>query len=80
MSDLLRALELAKKGDWDGAHKIVSDDSSKMAARIHAYLHRVEGDLSNARYWYGQAGVSPETGTIEDEHEKLSAELSKARA
>jgi len=77
MSDLLRALELAKKGDWDGAHDIVGDDSSKMAARIHAYLHRVEGDLSNARYWYGQAGVAPETGTLEEEWEKLSRELSK---
>ena len=80
MSDLLRALELAKKGDWNGAHDIVGDDSSKMASRIHAYLHRVEGDLSNARYWYGQAGVTPETGTLEEEWEKLSRELSKAGA
>jgi hypothetical protein len=79
VSDLHRALELAKKGDWDGAHQIVGDDSSKMAARIHAYLHRVEGDLSNARYWYGRAGVPPETGTLEEEWNKLSAELAKAR-
>jgi len=80
MSELVRALELAKQGDWDGAHKIVSDDSSKMASRIHAYLHRVEGDLSNARYWYGQAGVPPETGTLDEEWEKLSRELAKAPA
>lgn len=79
MADLLRALELAKKGDWDGAHDIVGDDSSKMASRIHAYLHRVEGDLSNARYWYGRAGVPPETGTLEEELEKLSRELAKTR-
>lgn len=71
----LRALWLAKKGDWDGAHRIVSELTTKTAARIHAHLHRVEGDLSNARYWYGQAGVAPESGTLEAEWDKLVREL-----
>jgi hypothetical protein len=72
---MLRALWLAKKGDWDGAHRIVSDSTTETAARIHAHLHRVEGDLSNARYWYGQAHVAVETSTLEAEWEKLAREL-----
>jgi hypothetical protein len=74
----LRALWLVKKGDWDGAHRIVSDLTSPAAARIHAHLHRVEGDLSNARYWYGHARATPETGTVEAEWEKLARELVEA--
>ena len=50
------ALWWAAKGDWDAAHKIVMNDDSKDAAWVHAYLHRVEGDLSNAGYWYRRAG------------------------
>ncbi len=74
-SHLLRALRHARAGEWDAAHKLVSDDDSKMAARIHAHLHRVEGDPSNARYWYRQAGVAEEKGTLEEEWETLAREL-----
>jgi len=52
----LAALWWAAKGDWDQAHRIVQDASSREAAWVHAYLHRVEGDLGNASYWYRQAG------------------------
>ena len=52
----LRALWWAARGDWDRAHAIVQDDASRDAAWVHAYLHRVEGDLGNATYWYRQAG------------------------
>ncbi len=52
----LAALWWAKKGDWDKAHKLVQDETSRDAAWVHAYLHRVEGDLGNAGYWYAQAG------------------------
>ena len=51
----LAALWWAAKGDWDAAHKIVMNDESKDAAWVHAYLHRVKGDLSNAGYWYRRA-------------------------
>ena len=75
MGDPLRALWLAKKGEWDGAHRIVSDLTSKTAARIHAHLHRVEGDLSNAAYWYRQASVPVEKGPLDGEWETLVREL-----
>ena len=47
----LQALWHAAKGDWKTAHKVAQDDKSESGAQIHAYLHRVEGDLSNAGYW-----------------------------
>jgi len=79
MATELEALRLVKEGDWDGAHRIVSDLTTKTAARIHAHLHRVEGDLPNAGYWYRQAGVAPETGTLEAEWEMLMAAVSASR-
>jgi len=53
----LEALWWAAKGDWDKAHKIVMDEESADAAWVHAYLHRQEGDLPNAGYWYRTAGT-----------------------
>ena len=71
----LKALWWAGKGDWDKAHKIVMDDESREAAWVHAYLHRVEGDLPNARYWYGQAKRAAATGALEAEWAAVSADL-----
>jgi hypothetical protein len=56
-NELLRAVELALAGDWDAAHQLVQqheDDAS--ASWIHAVLHKMEGDISNSRYWYRRAG------------------------
>ena len=52
----LVALWWERRGEWDAAHKIVQDIETAAAARVHAYLHRVEGDLENAAYWYKRAG------------------------
>ena len=55
-NDLLRAIELAQTGKWDAAHQIVQQyESDATAAWIHAVLHKIEGDLGNARYWYHRA-------------------------
>ena len=51
----LSALWWAAKGDWEKAHTIVMKEESAEAAWVHAYLHRVEGDLSNAGHWYRRA-------------------------
>ncbi len=66
-----QALRLLAAGDWDGAHALVQDDPSPEAAWIHAHLHRVEGDLANARYWYSRAGRPEATGTVEEERRQL---------
>jgi hypothetical protein len=63
----LKALHLLAGGDWEGAHEAVQDDESKEAAWVHAHLHRVEGDLSNAGYWYRRAGKSAATGDLGEE-------------
>jgi hypothetical protein len=51
----LVALWWAGKDQWDKAHQIVMDEANRECAWVHAYLHRVEGDLGNAGYWYRQA-------------------------
>jgi hypothetical protein len=71
----LAALWWAAKGNWDGAHKIVQDETSADAAWVHAYLHRVEGDLGNAGYWYRQAAKPVAAGSLETEWEKMVSAL-----
>ena len=67
----LAALWWAAKGNWDQAHKIVQEESSAEAAWVHAYLHRVEGDLGNAGYWYRQAGQPVAIDSLEAEWERI---------
>ena len=72
----LRALWHDARGDWDAAHEIVQQLHDRKAARIHAYLHRKEGDEWNSRYWHRQAGsVYPEGMALEEEWESLAREL-----
>jgi len=77
----LAALWWAAKGGWDRAHKIVQDEETADAAWVHAYLHRIEGDLGNAGYWYRRAGRPVAEGSLEAEWEAIaSALLGKGRA
>ena len=71
LSAAATALWLDGKGNWSGAHDMASDIPSSDGARIHAYLHRKEGDLGNARYWYRQARLAPATGPLEEEWQSL---------
>ena len=73
---LIKALELDKAGNWDCAHQIVQEIESIDSYRIHAYLHRVEGDIGNARYWYRRAGAAEFSGSLKEEWEMLFNELS----
>jgi hypothetical protein len=75
---VLRALRLIASGDQDGAHKIVQDDPSSEAAWVHAHLHRMEGDLFNAGYWYRRAGKPPATTSLEDERQAIAKALGGA--
>ena len=75
----IRALWHAAHGNWDTAHQLVQDDPSSDCAWVHAYLHRVEGDIGNARYWYHQAGKQPATNILlEQELEELIGALSES--
>jgi hypothetical protein len=76
-SRLLEAVELALAGDWPAAHAIVqAHDEDALAAWIHAVVHRMEGDLANARYWYRRCGrrLREEVGT-DAELREIRAEL-----
>lgn len=64
---LVQALWHERRGDWTRAHEIAHGIDGDDAAWVHAYLHRREGDLPNARYWYRQARRPPETGSLDDE-------------
>ena len=75
LSAALVGLWWAGKDDWDKAHKIVMDEGGKDCAWVHAYLHRVEGDLDNARYWYRQADKSAASGALESEWTAIASEL-----
>lgn len=72
---LLRALCFEAGGDWETAHQIAQSDDSRDAAWIHAYLHRREGDLGNAAYWYRRAGRPEERGGLEEEWRAIAAAL-----
>ena len=71
----LAALWWAAKGNWDEAHRIVQDEPTADAAWVHAYLHRVEGDLSNASYWYRRARQPVAAGPLETEWERITSAL-----
>lgn len=75
MTPALAALWQAGKGDWDKAHAHAQAEESADAAWVHAYLHRVEGDVWNARYWYAKAGRAPATVPLEQEWEEMVAAL-----
>jgi len=71
----LQALWYDGKGDWDKAHQLIQDNSDKTSARLHAYLHRKEGDVWNANYWYNKAGARMPGYSLEKEWEALAKEL-----
>ena len=71
----VQALWWAAKGNWDTAHKIVMNEETSEAAWVHAYLHRVEGDLGNAGYWYRQAGQPAAKDSLEAEWARITAAL-----
>lgn len=67
LSPLLQALWFAGNDDWDAAHVLAQDVPTAEGSWVHAYLHRAEGDLGNASFWYHQAGKPiPKVGLQEE--------------
>jgi hypothetical protein len=79
LSSALIGLWWAGKDDWDTAHKVVMSEEDADCAWVHAHLHRVEGDLDNARYWYRQARRDPAQGQLAAEWATIAAALLEAR-
>ena len=75
ISDTLTSLWWDKKGDWDRAHSIAQDIPTIQGSAVHAYLHREEGVLWNADYWYSRAGRKRPDISLEEEWKLLTDEM-----
>jgi hypothetical protein len=75
LSQALQALWYDAKGDWQTAHEHAQAQDDTVGAWVHAYLHRREGDLANADYWYRRAGRPTATESLEAEWETIATAL-----
>src|ERR1017187_5142896 len=63
------------KGHWDRAHESAQRDEGVAGSWVHAYLHRKEGDISNAGYWYRRAGKNACRSTLDQEWLEIATSL-----
>ena len=75
LSAALQALWHDAKGNWKRAHELAQSQRDAAGSWVHAYLHRVEGDESNAGYWYGRAGKPHSHAPLKEEWAEIAADL-----
>ena len=75
LAPLLLALWHDARGDWKEAHELAQEVDDASGAWVHAYLHRKEGDLGNAGYWYRRAGKPVAAGSLDAEWEGIASVL-----
>ena len=75
LPETLRSLWWDRKGDWDRAHSIAQEIPTPQGSAVHAYLHREEGVLWNADYWYSRAGRKRPDVPLAEEWRELVAEM-----
>jgi hypothetical protein len=75
LSVYLKALWYEAKGKWEQAHQFIQDIETSEAAWIHAYLHRKEGDIANAEYWYRRAGKKRPDVSLQQEWEDITEDF-----
>lgn len=71
----LQSLWFDQTGQWEKAHELIQDLTDKKAAWIHAYLHRKEGDIWNADYWYRKAARERPSVSLEEESDQIAEQL-----
>jgi hypothetical protein len=71
----LQGLWWDAKGDWNQAHDCAQTCEDAACCRVHAYLHRKEGDLANAGYWYERAGLAAPQLSLAQEWEEVARSL-----
>lgn len=77
LDQALQALWQDRNGNWDRAHDLAQAANNAQGDWVHAYLHRKEGDIGNAGYWYSRAG-QPRVGagvSLEEEWDQISTTL-----
>jgi hypothetical protein len=79
LSPALQALWWDGKGNWERAHESAQQDEGAEGAWVHAYLHRKEGDVPNAQYWYRRAERAAGYGDLQREWESIVGELLRNR-
>jgi len=77
LTTALQSLWWDAKGDWNRAHETTQADADATVSWAHAYLHRKEGDLSNAGYWYSRAGQPVAEGSLDAERNAIVETLLK---
>ena len=75
LSPALRAMWEDAKGNWNAAHAIAQEIENETGSWIHAYLHRKEGDLGNAGYWYRRASQPVAHDPLEQEWTRIVTAL-----
>ena len=75
IGNALAAMWYDAAGDWEKAHSYAQDQEDAVGAWVHAYLHRVEGDLSNAGYWYRRAGRPECKDPLSEERDVILSSL-----
>lgn len=73
--DHQKVLDLAKEGKWEEAHATVQKHNDELSCQVHGYLHRVEGDLANAAYWYRRGNATLPDNSLEQEWKRLHEAL-----
>ncbi|WP_255038113.1 hypothetical protein [Lacihabitans soyangensis] len=69
---IAKALKMLQEGDWEGSHNIAqSKEGHPDYDRLHALLHRIEGDQWNAKYWYNRCKMEFPKISIEEEIKML---------
>lgn len=71
----IQALWWDAKGDWNKAHSLIDSLDDKNASLVHAYLHRKEGDISNADYWYRLANAQRPSVSLDEEWKNITMQL-----
>jgi hypothetical protein len=75
LSPPLRAMWEDAKGNWSAAHAVAQEIEDENGSWIHAYLHRKEGDLGNAGYWYRRARKPTAHDTLDEEWARIVSAL-----
>lgn len=71
LSPALQSLWHDARGDWDNAHALIDHLNDPVSAHVHAYLHRKEGDIWNADYWYARASRVRPASSLDEEWTSL---------
>ncbi len=79
LAPLQAALWHEARGNWEKSHELAQSDETRAGAHVHAYLHRKEGDETNARHWYERAGQPFPTETLEAEWAKIAQAIPNRR-